>query len=398
MARVEGNNVAAGPGLAEAQAERRYDLVTLEDLAMLKDFAHRGCYVVSVYLDVRPQEREDQKYLLHYRNMVSDWKKATAGRPDWQKPILEDMERIESWLAYTYDRTGRGLALFACHAAGLWRAYRLPAAVRNRLVVDARPYIRPLAMLADEYERYGVLLVNKEIARVFLVYMGEIEEYVEVEGELVPRPKAGGWSAEKYQRHHDMHVLWHAKDAIRALEALYERQPFQRLLIGGTEEPVAEVLRRLPEHLAARLAGRISIPVKAPEQEVLERTLEVEQAIEREVEARRLEEVITTAQKGGPAVLGVDDTLGAISEQRVRLLLVEEDFHLPGYECPQCGLLLAVRRSVCPVCGHALQAIVDVVERAMERVLDQKAELDVVRGESRARLAEQGHLGALLRF
>lgn len=397
MAHVEERNLATEPSVEEVQAERRYDLVTLEDLVMLQECSREGQYVVSVYLDVRPQERENQKYLRHYRNMVKE-KEATAGHPDWQSAILADMERIESWLAHTYDRTGRGLAIFACGAAGLWRAYRLPAPVRNRLVVETRPYVRPLAMLADEYERYGVLLVDKEVARVFLVYMGEIEEYVEVGGELVPRPKAGGWSAEKYQRHHDMHVLWHAKDAVRALEVLYRQVPFQRLILGGTEEPVAEVLRRLPGELAARLAGRISISLKASVQEVLERTLEVERAVEREVEASRVEEVVTTASKGGPAVLGLDDSLGALSERRVRLLLVEEDYHHPGFACPNCGLLLAVQRDRCPACGHALEATVDVVERAMELAMDQKAEIDVVRGEARARLAEHGHIGALLRY
>jgi peptide chain release factor subunit 1 len=135
--------------------------------------------------------------------------------------------------------------------------------------------------LVDEFERYLLLLVDKQTARLFVVYLGEIEEYTELMDELVPHPKAGGWSAEKYQRHHDMHVLWHVKHAIEATEQLWMRERCQWLLIGGTEEPLAELRRLLPKALHERLAGEITISVQDAADAILVRVLAVAQAIER---------------------------------------------------------------------------------------------------------------------
>ena len=48
------------------------------------------------------------------------------------------------------------------------------------------PYLRPLIAALDEYARYGVVLMDKEKARFFTVYMGEIQEHEAVFDE-VPR-------------------------------------------------------------------------------------------------------------------------------------------------------------------------------------------------------------------
>ena len=98
-------------------------------------------------------------------------------------------------------------------------------------------------------------MVDKQTARLFLVYLGEIEEYTELIDERVPHARAGGLSAEKNQRHHDMHVLWHVKHAVEVAERLWARERCQWLLIGGTDEPLAEVHRHLPKALRERLAG-----------------------------------------------------------------------------------------------------------------------------------------------
>ena len=52
----------------------------------------------------------------------------------------------------------------------------------------------------------------------------------------------------------------------------------------------------------------------------------------------------------------------------------------------------------CPLCDTALDPQLDIVERAAERGLDQRATLEVLRGEARQALAAHGHIGALLRY
>ena len=52
--------------------------------------------------------------------------------------------------------------------------------------MDKAPYIQPLLDILDNYKQYAVLLVDKESARLFLVHLGEIEEYGEVHTPDVP--------------------------------------------------------------------------------------------------------------------------------------------------------------------------------------------------------------------
>ena len=233
----------------------RYDLLTVDDIKVLTAFHSDAYPVVSVYLDARPEERQREKLRVKLKHLIDEAKRLPATRSKQRgKMFQHEAERLMTWFETEYDHTGRGLAIFTATEPALWRSFRLPVPVRDRLVMADRPYLRPLLTLVDEFERYLVLLVDKQAARLFVVYLGEIEEYTELIDELVPRPREGGLSAEKNQRHHDMHVLWHVKHAVDATEKLWMRERCQWLLIGGTDEPLAEVRRHLPKALRERVA------------------------------------------------------------------------------------------------------------------------------------------------
>ncbi len=377
----------------------RYDLVTVAEIEALTALQSEVSPVVSLYLDVRPEEQQGDKVRAKLKHLIDEAKRHPATSSKQRREAFQhDAERLLAWVETEYDGSGRGLALFTASELGLWRCFRLPVPVQDRLIVAERPYLRPLLTLVDEFERYLVLVVDKQMARLFVVYLGEIAEYTELMDEIVPRPKVGGWSAEKHQRHHDMHVLWHVKHAVEATERLWAREHCQWLLIGGTEEPLAELRRLLPKALQERLAGEITAWVNDSANAILARVLEVEQAIERRVEAERVAALLEAALGHGPGVLGLERTLEAIVEKRLQLLVVEEDFRQPGWECPHCQYLVAVETTRCPLCDSALEPQIDIVERALERALDQRATLEVLRGEARQALAAHGHIGALLRY
>jgi peptide subunit release factor 1 (eRF1) len=140
------------------------------------------------------------------------------------------------------------------------------------------------------------------------------------------------------------------------------------------------------------------VPVDAPADAVLTAVRHVEEAVERRVEAARVEQLLTAALGHGPGVLGLKDTLTAVVEGGVLILVVEEDFAHPGFECPNCGYLSMTEAPRCPLCDHEVDAQADVVERAGERALEEDGALEVLRGENRAALAGYGHIGALLRY
>jgi peptide chain release factor subunit 1 len=386
--------------LRRDRGTRRYDLVTVADLEALAA-CHSDVYpVISLYLDVRPEERQRDKVRAKLKHLIDEARHlpATTSTEERRRAFQQEVERLMAWFETEYDDTGRGLAIFTAQEHGLWRSFRLPVPTRDRLMIADRPYLRPLLTLIDEFERYMILLVDKQTARLFVVYLGEIEELTELMDELVPHSRAGGWSAEKNQRHHEIHVLWHVKHAVEATEQLWMRERCQWLLVGGTEEALADLRRHLPKALHERLAGEIAVSLKDNNDAILARALEVEQAIERRVEAERITALFDAALGHGPGVLGLDDTLEAIVERQVRILVMEEDFRQPGFECPHCQYLVAIEATHCPLCGTRLDPQLDIVERAVERSIDQKATIEVLRGEARQALVAHGHIGALLRY
>lgn len=119
---------------------------------------------------------------------------------------------------------------------------------------------------------------------------------------------------------------------------------------------------------------------------------------DQQVEAQRVEEVITKGRKGQGAVLGPEQTFLAVRAKTVRLLVVEENFCLPGGVCPNCGFMGTDERRVCMLCGMALRPEPDIVEVALKRVLEAGGEIEILRStQSRRALEQHGRIGALVR-
>jgi peptide subunit release factor 1 (eRF1) len=98
--------------------------------------------------------------------------------------------------------------------------------------------------------------------------------------------------------------------------------------------------------------------------------------------------------RGDRAVARLPETLAALNEQRVEVLLVEDGYRTEGYVSPRADFL-STEPGQSPT-GEELQHRDDVIESAMERALEQSAEVIVVRHHPD--LESLGSIGAVLRF
>ncbi len=384
--------------LRREPAASRYDLISRADLEALALVRSAAAPVFSLYLDLRPERREAEPPPTRFKNLlrqaeqqVRPHERSRTYRKHWE----EEAELLRAWLDEK-PIEGRGLAVLSCQPIDLWRAFRLPVPVRDQLVVADGPYLRPLATLLDEFESYLVILIDSGTARLIEVRLGTAEEVGEVRGYV---PPATGNVAEKTGHKHDTYLHRHARYVVERAEELWRERGYDWLMIGGTEEALGALRDQLPKALREQMAGEIKLSPEAELGRILDRVLEIEREQERRVEAQRVEDLITTAHKGGAAVLGLDATLLAIVEERVRLLIVEEEFAQAGWECPSCGYLAAARPETCPICEMTLNPQPDIVEPALERVLDLGGNVEVLRSpESRQALTKYGRIGALLRY
>lgn len=368
--------------------------LTQDAIRSLAGFKGQHAPVVTLYLDVdgrryvRPKDYEIQlESLLRQAGELSNG----------HAPAVHDLQKIEAYVKSGFDRSRtRGLAVFSCQAHDFWEVVELPVPVRNQLVVNATPHVRQLESVLDEYERFGVLLADKQRARMFVFELGQLVERTEVFDQL-PRHEddRGDWDKDHVRDHSAEAAHHHLKHAAQVAFEVYRNKAFDHLIIGAPEEIANELERDLHSYLRDRIRARLTIPVTASDAQVREAALAVEADIERAKEAalvQRLRDAVG-AHRGG--VAGLPETLTALVERRVDTLVVSDGFEAPGWRCPSCSYV-CVRGPKCPVCDTQMTQVDDVVEEAVEEALAQSCRVAICVGN--ADLDVLGRIGALLRF
>src|SRR2546423_2740573 len=286
------------------------DLITADDVRRLAALDARPGVMLSVYLNVDGREyprRHD--YEVQLDGLLREARAKGAGDAD--------VGRVSDHVKAGIDRTEtRSLAMFSCAAKDLWEAFHLPRPVRHRVAVNAHPAIRPLELMLADYDRFGVVLVDRARARMFRFYLGVIEEQHEWVDDVVGQHEQGGWSQARYQRHVEDEVRKHLKRTAEQALRMYEHQPFDHLLLGGPDEVVAEFEKLLHSYLADRRAGRISVSLADPVEAVRTAALAVEERLEREAEKAAVERLRQAVGRHDGGVSGLAPVLDALAQRR----------------------------------------------------------------------------------
>lgn len=367
-----------------------------EEIERLAEFDAKTSRVLSVYLDLDPSSQVRRAYRIVFEDLVKDvrMRHADAALPQFS----DEVARVQTFLE-TEPPRGKGLATFTCAPRILWRAEFLAVRAPNHLVFEPKPDVAPLLRIMDDYERYAIALVDKTRARLFRVFMGEIEESQALrDTDAVGRTDQGGWSQARYQRHHEAHVHSHLKTVAQRLAEMQRRRRFERLIVAGPEEAATELRHLLPRALARRVAAVIPADIDAGAREILDKTLAVERHIEREDEERLVRQLADLAGPGGRSVLGVRPTLAALWADLVQTLVVAQGARGEGAECTNCERLDPGRVEQCPTCGSTMRPVHDIFHRATQRAVERAGRAEIVSGDAERRLLELGGgLGALLR-
>jgi peptide subunit release factor 1 (eRF1) len=386
-----------------ADTDRQPEVIAkpdIEEIAQRKPVP--GSPVLSVTLDIDQSKASnlDRRFEAALENML----RSIQERLDETQSnhFSADAERVRQYV-FGLGPQAKGLIVFCDESENFFWSREIKVPIKNNARWNERPYVLPLLQLLDEHERYGVVLVDKAYARLFTVFMGDIQEHYEA---LAPAPvshvKSTGTdhmlSEDRFQHKAAMHVHWHLKDVAEKLEKLFAQYGFDRLLLAGPVEATAELQRLLPKRVRSRVVERLSLPAQASEREVLEEALRVEQQVEREIEKQIVEELITGGDGHHPFTHGLEATLRALCEQRVWRLIYADGFSPRGGQCANCAMLFARTDGACDYCGGAIKPLDDLLERVVERLLEQDAKIESVAGDAANRLQQVGSIGAFLRF
>ena len=361
-----------------------------------------GSPMLSVYLDVDPTREVNRQrgFEPALKNLLRSIERHLTGERE-RKEFEANAGRVMRFVS-GYKPAARSLVVFGRESDGFFWQRELQAPLNNDARWDDSPYLRPLMEVMNDSERCGVILADKARARLFTVFLGEIEEHPGVFTTAdVRHTKTVGtdhWRSQThFERTSDLHALWHLKQVAEKMDQLADAQ-FNRLVLAGPVEATTELARLLPKRLRARLAGSMPLRVEATEAQVLEATRQFEQAMLREEEIRRVRKLIATAAKNTQADTGLLATLNALRKNCVWRLVYAEGFAPQGRYCAGCTALMPEGQPVCDYCHDAVTPVNDLIERVVERVLSLGGHVDMVRGAAAATLKKAGGIGVFMRF
>lgn len=386
-------------------------MITAQDIERLRAWRAQEHPIVSLYLKVTPPH----PFVSELNSLIHSHKERWGQQNTFSKTQLRALEEVLARIEHhvrslerQLERT-RLLAIFAS-ADGFWQEYRLPVALPSQLVIDFDPYIRPLTVLLDEFDRYCVVVTDAREARIFSLYLGEFEEDLGVFRDDVPGKISvgrgvrlggpgvrGGTGELRIQRHIEDHIHRHLKRVAERTFDFFMQKQSDLLIIAGPEDKTIPYLKdHLHSYLRERLAGEFHAHPDMPLMELKERALAVARAWERRYEEQLIARLLETAHRpNGLAVLGVEPTLEALMLSQVHTLVLHNNARIAGTVCPADHFLSSYLER-CPLCQGPMYRTEDLADEMVEEAIHQNAEIEHIFTDHDGFISHA--VGAFLRF
>ncbi len=329
-------------------------MITAKQFQELVSFRTPSDSVLSVYLDADAQddgpglERRLRALARHERFQAAE----------------ADIERAARYLCEEFEPgRARCVALFSAKRFGLWRACALPQPVSARAVLGDKPWLAPLASIADQHHRFGVILADNARARFLEVFMGEIHEHADMALTAADAARAGFSGQHPYLRF-----------LTDRLDALARKQGFQRVIIGVSPDMALRLVNHLHSSLQQSLILDADLGPDLDLPSVLERIAACEREARKVKETVLVHKLLDAIDSSRLAVTGLERTLDAFRRGQVKVLLVRDGFTKMGRVCPGCGTL-SLDWPKCFDCRRPTEAVFDIVGEMMQRAYDLNCEV-----------------------
>ncbi|MBU1167460.1 hypothetical protein KKC60_03580 [Patescibacteria group bacterium] len=343
--------------------------------------------IVTLYLNTNNKEfTSKEKIAIRLKDQTA--KLRELGFEDDAKLIEERFDLIK------LDGT-KLVVIISSKANDLFEVLTFNVPMKTQVHVKNKVYIPPLLRILDEYERYALVLVDKKQMRLFTIYMGEIEENEESSQEFPGHHAQGGWSQARFQRHVEEHAKKMMKQASEEVFKVSKKKPFDRLIVGGSKEIISEFENMLHSELKPKVAGSFVGEMFLSNDEVLKRSLEIEEKIEREKEAELIEKLENNLGYDNRAVRGLDKVVRNFEEGKVMQLLIDSEYSAPGKRCQKCGHL-SIDEMKCEFCGGDVDFINDIVAELVAEAINKGVVVEYVRNSKS--MKKNKNIGAFLRF
>jgi peptide chain release factor subunit 1 len=361
------------------------------DLRELSEVSDTKPSFVTLYLNAEGEKAE--KFLTRReRECLNALKEEKELKQTFQKNIEDIREFLK---AGRKSEKTKAFAIFSSSPNNFFEGYFLPMEVENQLIVDTSPYIRPLALLQEEWESLAIVLLDHSNARLYLISSAIIQDTKKMHKDIMNKHKKGGWSQMRFQRLRKGAIEQFFKEVVEYLEDFLEKEKVRRIILAGPGNAKKEFEEFLPDHLKNNVIATIDQDMDVPEGKLLSDSLQDFFKKEREEENEMVANLRAEILKGGLVAYGLDDTLNAVIEGRAELLLINMGKKAKGWKCERCNIFKSGTSKTCENCGEEVFTV-DVIEELVESAKEMGTTLEFIKDNEF--LEELGGVAAFLRY
>ena len=338
--------------------------ITPGAIQVLLDHSKGEGMIVSCYADTSMTSGFQWLWSQHLKNEASAIELRLKDDHQVRARFARDLEIVGHALAEPAVQNTRGMALFSAADDGLFRAFSLGVPVKDRLVLDERPYLVPLLEAMHRQRRYLLVLTDSHRGRLHEAAWGHTRLLREIEEAIPRRQKSAGerWGKQRatIARHREDHLLHYRKALASAIEQTWSDAPFRGLILLGEHETLEALRATLPSALASRVVhtaphnwARQGPTLDTKVQEVLEAALRVH-------DARLVEDFERRMREHHLVVAGPQEVINALRNGQVGYpgyLLLEPDRGEMAVRCTRCKSLFTIIYATCPVCQGTCEKV-----------------------------------------
>lgn len=369
-------------------------------LVELAAFEPNGFPFISLYLNTQANRHGRDEFERFVRKELSNHAKTLAPGSLEREGFERDAGRITLFLGEKLKPSTNGLAIFACAGANnYFDAIQLDAPIeKHALHVLELPHLYPLARLIDQFPCHVVLVADTNTARLFVVNLGKVESTVNMENVNASRSLVGEGSQSRYRRRVENHRMLFVKEVVVLLDRVVRQENAGQIILAGDEVIIPLLREHMPAYLEDKIVDVLRLDIRTPEHEILKATMGSLHDSNLQADAEKVRNLLDKYRKGGLAVVGLRDTLDALTHGQVDELIVSASLKEISVDQKSLNRVPSISAAPKTLSKHLAEPhfAAAVADMLVARTLSTGAAITFI--EDRNLLAEVGGVGARLRY
>ncbi|MGK8521759.1 hypothetical protein ACRS6B_09485 [Nocardia asteroides] len=222
-------------------------MITAETIGRIRRMRGDGIPVVSMYAHI-PVDPGERSGLVSRVNSMADEinpvVRDKSAEHAARLSVRDDLDRMRETVRSDNWQPG-AVAMFGCAGKDLYEAVQLPRAVRDRVVVDAVAWTRPMLAVLEEYARCCVTVVDRATAVIWELFADEIAQAREIRDPALRDPNYAANRLENKVHHKaEELVKKHYRRTATELAELFDAGDYDVLVVGGHRDEIPHFLER----------------------------------------------------------------------------------------------------------------------------------------------------------